>query len=261
MSRLSASRVATAFSGVALCAMLPFGTALAGTIVPCAGQCTWSMAIDGQQLASGTYAVDPNSGDILPASTGRIADGAGSWIQVDVSGNADPILGFSVSAGTGSVGSSYSFTFNLPIALSGPIDARSQVSYSLTSLTSAGAQVAATAPSGKIVTALEVDTSVGGLVPLNKGVDVGPLFFFTAGPESRTSTTYTASNSLIGNLAYDLMSVQVAFSLSARSQVGMSGFVEQVETSEVPLPAGIWLLGSSMAGLIGLRRRKRNPEA
>ena len=171
----------------------------------------------------------------------------------NVNGNIDPIIGFGLGASTaGAIGSTFGFTFNLPIALAGQINANSSVSYSLTSLSSAGAQIAPIG--GNIVSAYEVDTSVGGLDPLNKGVDVGDKFFFTGGPLTMNSPVYTASNSFTGDLAYDLMTVKVDFSLSAYSRVGISGFVQQLEV--VPVPAAVWLFGSGLLGLVGIARRK-----
>jgi hypothetical protein len=182
----------------------------------------------------------------------RIDIGNGSWVAINsLYGNADPILGFAVAAGTGATGSTYSFTFNLPIALSGPIDASSKVSYSLTGTSAAGASISPLL-GPKIVSAREVDTSVPPLPPLNKGVDVGDAFFF-AGVNSLGSPTYTANASLTGDLAYDLMSVTIAFALSAQSNVGVSGFVQQ---TPVPLPAAFWLLGSSLLALVGVARRR-----
>ena len=171
-----------------------------------------------------------------------------------MSGNIYPILGFGLGASTaGGTGSTFGFTFNLPIALQGPINADSSVSYSLSSLSAAGAQIAPVVGSN-IVSAFEVDTSVGGLPSLNKGVDVGSTFFFTGGPLTQSSPTYTASNSFTGNLAYDLMTVKVDFSLSADSTVGLSGFVQQVV---VPIPAAVWLFGSGLLGLAGVARRRK----
>ena len=103
-----------------------------------------------------------------------------------------------------------------------------------------------------IVTAFEVDTSVGGLPALNKGVDVGSTFFFNGGPTTMNSPVYTANSIFAGSLAYDLMTVKVDFSLSADSTVGMSGFVQQV-----PIPPAVWLFGSGLLGLVGIARRKK----
>jgi hypothetical protein len=228
--------------------------AMAGTVVPCDGHCTWSVEVDGVEVASDSYTVDAASGNITLPSPVNVNLGGGTWVALNgMSGNADPILGFNVSAGTGAVGKTFSFTFSLPIELSGPISATSSVSYSLTSLSSAGAQIDPL--TGHVVAAQEVDTTVGGLPPLNKGVDVGPRFFFFGGPQTQNSPIYTASSTLVGDLAYDLMSVTVAFSLSANSKVGASGFVQQVP-APVPLPAAVWLLASGLLSLGGLARRR-----
>jgi len=126
------------------------------------------------------------------------------------------------------------------------------VSYSLTSLSNVGAQITA---NGNIVTASEVDTSIGGLGFLNKGVDVGNTFGFIGGPQTQNSSVFTASNSFIGDLAYDLMEVKVDFALTANSSVGISGFVQQ---TVVPVPAAVWLFGSGLIGLVGMARRKKS---
>jgi hypothetical protein len=233
------------------------GSAAAGTVVPCDGNCNWSVTADGLELAHGQYEVNQETGDIWLNSPWNIDLGDGAFVAVNgMTGNADPILGFSVAAGTGAVGKTFSFSFTLPVALDGAITASSSVSYSLTALTAAGAQIDPLF--GKVVVAQEVDTSVGGLSPLNKGVDVGNRFFFVGGPQTQSSPVYTATSILTGNLAYDLMSVTVAFALSPNSQVGASGFVEQIP-APVPLPAAAWLLGSGLLALAGfVRRRARN---
>ncbi len=206
---------------------------------------------DQMQSGSGFYTIDAKTGDLTITEAVTVVGLNGELAQVGgIWGNADPILGFNASAGTGVTGGTFSYTFYLPIALSGPLAADSSVSYSLTSQTAAGAQIAPLF--GKTVIAQEVDTSVGGLSPLNKGVDVGNTFFFLGGPQTQNSPVYTAASLLTGNAAYDLMSVTVAFSLSARSNVGLSGFVQQ---TVVPVPAAVWLFGSAAGLLAALRRR------
>lgn len=225
----------------------------AGAIVPCGSTfCTadFSVMFNGSNAGGGEFIYDAKTGDIpLNTSAASISGngvvtsggglmwdmGNGDTIMLNsLSGNADPILGFALGATTGSgVGTTFGFTFNLPIALEGQINANSSASYTLTSLSSAGAQIG-TIGGGKIVSASEVDTSVGGLGSFNKGVDVGDTFFFNGGPKTQNSSVFTASNSFTGDLAYDLMTVKVDFALSANSSVGISGFVQQVV---VPVPA------------------------
>jgi hypothetical protein len=179
--------------------------------------------------------------------------GNGAMISVNgLTGNADPILGFSVATTTGAAGTTVGFVFNLPIALAGQVRADAQVSYSLTSLSAGGAQISPI--SGRILDAFEVDTTVGGLSPLDKGVDVGDTFFILGGPTTSGSPTYSAASFFTGALAYDLMRVQLNYSLSPNSAVGLSGFVQQVV---VPLPAALPLLLAGLAGCGAVTRRRR----
>jgi hypothetical protein len=229
----------------------------------CNNNCTWSVAVDGvaQPVLSGSFSIDPTSGSLSPdPGTFSTVVGAGeNQATVGVGrlwGNADPILGFNVSAGTGAVAQTFTFTFNLPIALSGTLYANSSVSYSLTGTTSAGAQVILPPLASNVVTAEEVDTTGGGIGTLNKGVDVGGAFGFLGGPQTQNSPVFTDSGTLTGDLAYDLMRVTVRFELSANSQVGMSGFVQQVP-APVPLPAALPLLLSGLGGIAAFARRRR----
>ncbi len=247
----------------------------AATIVQCgAAQCSssFSIFVDGStdEVGGGQIWYDAETGDILLDVESNVRGGGfvnqntgglmwdlgdGSNIQVNsVFGNADPILGFSLGATTGAVSRTFSFAFDLPIAISGPIDSSSSVSYSLTSLTDAGAQIAPLI-GDNVVIAQDVDTDIGGLPPLDKGVNVGDAFFFVGGPQTQNSPVYTASDSITGSLDYDLMSVVVAFSLSANSAVGLSGFVQQEEV--VPVPAALPLLLSGLIGLGFISRRRK----
>jgi hypothetical protein len=75
-------------------------------------------------------------------------------------------------------------------------------------------------------------------------------FAFLGGPLTQNSPVYTASNNFVGSLAYDLMSVTVAFSLSPKSNVGISGFVQQV-----PEPATLAMLTGGLVGFAAFGRR------
>lgn len=241
-------------------------TAMAGTIVPCGGATTCSSSFSvffngsASEVGGGQFLYDAGTGQISLDTTnirgngmatmgGAIMWTMGDGSQVTVGslgGNVDPILSFGLGATTQSSGRTFGFSFDLPIAISGTVQANSGVSYALTSTSQAGAQL--TAINGKVITANEVDTSVGGKGVFNMGVDVGDTFFFPGGPAVQNSPVYTASNSFAGDLAYDLMSVQVNFGLSANSTVGLSGFVQQAPTA-VPAPAALPLM---LTGLLGL---------
>ena len=205
---------------------------------------------------TGVIELDGSSvrGGMMNAETGsmmwNLGDGA-QFMLTSLYGNADPIVGFGLGATTGSTARTFSFTFDLPIALEGMIEASSSISYSLTSQTAAGAQISPLG--GNVLTAYEVDGDIGGLGSLNKGVDTGDAFFFVGGPQTQNSPVYTETNYFVGDLDYDFMTAQVAFSLSANSNVGISGFVQQ---TAVPVPATLPLLLSAL-GLLGYIKRKK----
>ncbi|MCG6937692.1 MAG: VPLPA-CTERM sorting domain-containing protein [Gammaproteobacteria bacterium] len=245
----------------------------AGTIVPCgdANICSAGFTIkfnDNNNAGSGELVYDAKTGDIAlntdPTSiNGGIVTGSGGimWTMPDgskilvnsLTGNADPILHFGLGASTpAGSGNTFGFTFNLPIALSGQINASSSLTTPLTSGSSAGAQIQGIG-TNKILTAFDVDTSVLGIGSISKGVDVGDAFGFLGGPQVQNSPVYTASNTFTGNTAYDLMTVKIDFSLSADSSVALTGFVQQVV---VPVPAAVWLFASGLLGLAGIARRK-----
>jgi hypothetical protein len=227
---------------------------IAAAVVPCStGTCAWSLAVGGSTVESGTYSIDPSTG--LVSSGGTVNwNAGGDKAGITLSGNSDPLLGFNFSAGTTTAASVFSLTLTMPIALSGSIAADSSVSYSLQSNSSAGAFVQPTA--GHVVTAFEESSVTGGPPPLNKGVDVGDAFDFAGGPAVNNSPVYTAANlfNLAAGNQYDMMTVVLSFTLSANSNVGLSGFVEQ---TPVPLPAGVWLLLTGGLAIFGLYGRRQ----
>ncbi len=247
-------------AGAGLIASLAPSIATANVVAlpGCNNNCNWSVDVDGAEVLSGTYSILDN-GDLQVTPTdvlsATLADGAQVMIS-GLTGNADPILGFSVAASTALTGRTFAFSFSLPIALSGMIYADSRVSYSLTGTTAGIHRV--TPLFGNVVIGQEVDTD-GSLGVLNKGVDVGDLFGFT-GIDTQNSPVYTASNFFMGDPGYDLMAVTVAFALSAGSNVGMSGYVQQVP-APVPLPAALPLLLSGLGGLAGFARFGRRRAA
>jgi hypothetical protein len=262
---MNASTATSNVAAALLAAGLSFGFPAASfadiSTLPSCGEnnsaCSWSIEVGDaaggglEEVGSGTYSVDDTGNISFEGETIDLGDGSSVAIS-NLFGNIDPILGFNASAGTGALGKTFAFNFSLPIALSGPIIASSSVSYSLTATSGAGAQIAPLF--GHVVVAQEIDTSVGGLPPANKGVDVGDTFFFLGGPQTQNSSVFTAANpSFAGNSAYDTMSVTVAFSLSAQSNVGLSGFVQQTPVPE-PSTYAMLLAGLFLVGFVARRR-------
>jgi hypothetical protein len=235
------------------------GTANADAVVPCTtNTCTYAIMegpTGGTQtmIAHGTYTIDPTTGAISLSKPVNWHDTSGDTASLALSGNSDPVLGFSFSAGTGAVGDTFALSLSMPIALAGEIAAQSQVSYSLTATTGAGAQIQPLS-GAHVVTAQVSSSLVGGPPSFNDGVDVGDTFSFT-GVGTQSSPVYSAQNlfALAADNQYNLMSVTVAFTLSANSNVGLSGFVE---LTPVPLPPAAWLLISA-ALIIGCLGRSR----
>src|SRR5215469_6552594 len=61
----SSSRVFWARRGaLVVILMAAAGAASAGTIVPCNGSCTWSIDVDGAEVQTGVFTVDPTTGQI-----------------------------------------------------------------------------------------------------------------------------------------------------------------------------------------------------
>ncbi len=250
-------------------ASLSLSQAHAGVIVQCGGApiCSVGFSIDMNAnigIGNGELLYNSTTGDIalnLEASSTNATsinsqmgtlmwNVGGNTVSVSsLSGNADPILGFGVGASTGAMGATFGFNFDLPVAIEGPILATSSMNYSLTATTSAGAQI--TAPvSGNVLSANEFDSSVGGLGFLNKGVDIGETYFVTG--IGSGGQTFNASNSFVGSLDYDLMSLEIDFGLSPNSIVGITGVVTQ---TVVPVPAAAWLFASALLGMVGIKRK------
>ncbi len=217
--------------GVLVSGLFLIASVSAGTIVQCGKNiCSASFSIkDGNtEVGGGEFNYDSNSGDIFLSKDNISGDGAP---------NLSDGITWNLGATTGATASNYSFFFDLPIAISGPISTKSSVSYSLTSKTSAGAQIQGFG-GNKIVQSWDVDA--------------GENHFHLGGPVTSSSPAYTATDSISGDLAYDTMSVQVAFDLSAESIVGITGFVEQ---TPVPVPAAGWLMLTGL-GFLTVRKRR-----
>ena len=252
--RIGGASAAGAVLALCLALSAPAGAIAAGTNCGEGGSlCSFSVQADGVELGTGRYTIGPDGLlQIVAPRTFTLDDGSTVGIT-GINGNADPVLGFSASANTLANGHSFVFNFDLPISLSGPIDANSKISYSLTATGASGAEIKPLDPLHKILYALEVDTSVGGLDSLDKKVDAGDKFSLLTGPDTLPSPVFTNSSSFIGNAAYDTMTAVVQFSLSPNSNVGMSGFVQQVAVPE-PSTTALMLAGLGFVGWVARRR-------
>jgi hypothetical protein len=56
---------------------------------------------------------------------------------------------------------------------------------------------------------------------------------------------------------YDLADFGVTSAQYVRIDSAMAKFYDAVEARAVPVPAAVWLLGSGLLGLVGIRRHNR----
>jgi hypothetical protein len=91
-------------------------------------------------------------------------------------------------------------------------------------------------------------------IALSGLVDASSSVSYSLTSQTATGAQISPLREHVVTAAYDLMSVVLGFSLSANSNVGLSGSVQQ---NPVPLPAAAWLLGSAVLGLAGLSRRRQ----
>lgn len=164
----------------------------------------------------------------------------------------DPVLLFSASATNNSNNPlAYSFSFNTPLtpALTGAVSSHAELGVTLTDGLNDGATIAPLAGQNFILKSYDLYANAGSI---SKNVDIGTAYAIFSGT---SGTSFAADSSLVCGQPCVTMSAQLAFVLTAHDSAGFSGKVVQV--SQVPLPAGLGLLGSGLAALLGLRRRQR----
>ncbi len=237
---------------VLLALLLPAPVATAGPITPDVSYGRYLIAVnDGSGVVEGFggIGVDADGRLYLGAPAALTTPGWEASIST-ISGQADPALNFAIVATNLGVDPvSFNFSFSIPVALSGTIVAHSALTYGLASPTSGAITIA---PTGThILTAFEEDTDPGGLGSLNKGLDIGTGLSCLTPTTGCNSGVFVGSNVFTGDLAYDLMVVNLGFTLSPGAEVSMAGFVEQVLAVAAGARTGV----AAPARVRGVRRR------
>lgn len=204
------------------------------------------------------YSDNPDLYFLTHAVTWTTLDG--NSLRIDsASFDPDPVLVFSASATNNTGGPlTYSFAFNAPLvpALTGPVTSHAELGITLTDDGSGYAAVRATPGNNHILRSFDLYANGSGI---SKNVDIGPGDG-TLGPAfeifgGTSATTYAADGSLVCAQQCVQMSAALTFTLTAHDAVGLSGKI--VQTTEVPLPAALGLLGSGLASWMGFAGRRR----
>jgi hypothetical protein len=258
------SRLAlVALFGLALLSMTP---ALAApiAIVGCDAGCTGTVTVSdefGVPIAStsGTFVVDPVSGDIsLPAPIGIYTPDFTASIET-MTGNQDPIILFGVNATNLTLNPlNYAFGFSMPIALQEQIIARSSINYALTDGFGDSVQLFPTLGPNVLVANDHFINAPNPPVIRNKGVDVGPFCTRTVpgGGAAPGCGPYAVGPLIFGAPAgqnYNLMTVNVAFGLTGQDGALVTGLVRQ---DPIPEPSTVGMLGLGLGALAIARRRQ-----
>jgi hypothetical protein len=165
----------------------------------------------------------------------------------------DPLLNFSVTATNNSlVTKSYTFSFETPLvpSLTGLIDSHAEMTMALTAPVGGTASVQPLFGAGTMLKSYDLMADGSSI---SKNVDIGTLFTTTG---MATSSLISATSSLdCGTVGCENMVSVLTFTLTQGASVTFSGTVSQI--AAVPVPGAVWLFGSALAGLIGLRRKQQ----
>ncbi len=166
--------------------------------------------------------------------------------------DADPELNFNFTAINNSdVTKSYAVSFETPLLpnLTGLIISHAEMTISLTAPVGGSATVK---PLGSGLMLQSYDLYSNG-DSISKNVDIGTLFQSVSG--TTTSSLISATGSLDCAVACENMVALLTFTLTKGAAVTFTGLVSQV--TAVPVPGAVWLFGSVLAGMAGLRRKQQ----
>jgi len=184
-----------------------------------------------------------------------LSDGSSFTIN-SASFDPDPVLSLAGSAINNTANPlTFSFSFNAPMspALLGGINSAALLHVGLTDVAGDGASVAPLAGDTNMLRSFDLFGASGSV---SKNVDVGTaLQLFALGSAQIGGQDYSATGSLQCLVACTVMSARMSFVLSPGDNMSFNGVITQT-AAPVPLPAGIWFLGTGLAGLAGFRRRR-----
>ena len=172
----------------------------------------------------------------------------------DLSFDVDPMLSFDFTLTNNTAFNQvYSVYYNTPLLpnLSGVVNSSANLTAQLTDAGGVvGAAIAPANGNGNIMRSWDLTANLN---QISKNVDIGSAFIIGSGSGSNS---WSVTNSLVcgsGNDACETMATVLTLTLSKGDSVRLFGSL--VQQAAVPVPAAIWLFGSALAFVVGLRRK------
>lgn len=173
----------------------------------------------------------------------------------DLSFDVDPMLSFDFTLQNNTAfNQTYSIFYNTPLLpnLTGTVNSSATLTTVLTDRNGAGARISPANGNGNIMRSWDLTVNQN---QISKNVDVGSAFAIASGTGSNT---WSAVNTLIcgtGDNACETMSAVLTLTLSKGDSVRLYGNL--IQETVVPVPASLWLFGSAIGLMTGMRRRNR----
>jgi hypothetical protein len=193
---------------------------------------------------------------LLDTTTTGLAwqNGGGTFKINNAMYDKDPALNFNVTAtNTSLVTKSYTFSFETPLVpnLTGLVNSHAEMTMALTAPVGGGASVQPLSGAGTMLKSFDLMTDGSSI---SKNVDIGSLFSITGG--TSTSSVISANGSLdCAVVGCENMISVLTFTLTKGASVTFNGIVSQV--TSVPVPGAVWLFGSALLGMVGIRRKQK----
>lgn len=176
----------------------------------------------------------------------------------DLTFDVDPSLSFDFTLTNNTAFNQvYSVFYNTPLLpnLTGTVNSSANLTAVLTDVGGvAGAKMTPANGNGSIMRSWDLTVNQN---QISKNVDIGSAFTIIGGSASNTWSAINTLECGTGADACETMSTMLTLTLSKGDSVRLYGSVVQEMAEPVPAPAAVWLFGSAIATLIGLRRRSR----
>lgn len=177
----------------------------------------------------------------------------------DLTFDVDPSLSFDFTLANNTAFTQvYSVYYNTPLLpnLTGTVSSSANLTAVLTDAGgTAGARIAPANGNGNIMRSWDLTVNQN---QISKNVDIGSAFSVTSGSATRNWSAINALECGLGGDACETMSTVLTLTLSRGDSVRLYGGLVQEQAAVVPLPGAVWLFGSLIGLLVGIRRKQRS---